>query len=139
MENVSEAHAKTCRDLQQLLADQRKTGDKWKEESNSIKSHYESALNDTRAQLTRMTTRCEDLEEQINRIQLQKRELLHAMTEEKKNTSRNFQLLQHAEAKADAATRQIQHLLLRENEILQDKKNLGKFPSRKLIVRARIG
>ncbi len=29
LENVSEAHSKTCRDMQQLLADQRRMGEKW--------------------------------------------------------------------------------------------------------------
>lgn len=87
-------------------------------------SHYETALADTRAQLIRLQARCEELEDQLGKMQLSKRDLLTSLTEEKRNTARHFALLQNAEAKAEANSRQVQHLLAREAEVTEEKKKL---------------
>jgi hypothetical protein len=101
-------------------------------------SHYETALTDTRAQLIRLQTRCEELEDQLGKMQLSKRDLLTGITEEKRNTARHFALLQNAEAKAEANARQIQHLLVREQEAMEEKKKLERELDRIHLERERV-
>ncbi|KAI8803195.1 hypothetical protein BJ742DRAFT_909104 [Cladochytrium replicatum] len=124
LETVSEAHARTCREYQQLLSDQRRMSDRWKEESKRITSHYETALCDLRAQVSRLQARIADQESDRARLAVQKTELSQALAEEKRAGARLHAAVQNAEMRAQAGTRQIQQLINTEKDLLGEKKHL---------------
>jgi chromosome segregation ATPase len=111
-------HAKTCEEMHQLLTIQRATAEKWGNESKSIQSHYEARITDARDTISRLTSRTTDLETQIEKIDLQRREALTALATEKSSSTRMFSRLATAEQKSDACARQVQALLKREGELV---------------------
>ena len=62
LENVNEAHSNTQRDMQRLMASQSLLSEKWKDESDQIKHHYEKLMSKLKLEIIQYQSRTEELE-----------------------------------------------------------------------------
>eukprot|EP00842_Homolaphlyctis_polyrhiza_P003099 jgi/Hompol1/3790/HPOL_001678-RA len=138
LENVTEAHSKTCREMQQLLSDQRRLGDKWKEESLRMTEHSENALAHARAQLAQFQAKISDLETQLQRASAKHRDLMDQVSHEKREQSVLHSRCLNAENRIDALGRQIGILVAKEAEMLQERKRLQRDLDRAVMEKDRL-
>ncbi|KAI8818064.1 uncharacterized protein EV422DRAFT_204359 [Fimicolochytrium jonesii] len=126
LENVTEAHARTCRDIQQLLVDQKRMAEKWKQETTHQALQHEHLIEDLRTQLHRCTTRIEELESQLLAIESRRNDLVARLQEEKQQHTRVGTRCQAAEARVEALLRQVSGLAAKEVELVEDRKRMQK-------------
>ncbi|KAI9197357.1 uncharacterized protein BJ171DRAFT_223053 [Polychytrium aggregatum] len=124
LETVTEAHARTCRELQQLLSEQRRMAERWKDESTQMASHYEALLTDSKTQTQRYIQRVEELEALNERLSVTKKELLAQVTDEKKSHARIQGLLYNLESKNETVVKQLHELMEREKDWAEEKRRL---------------
>ncbi|KAJ3290894.1 hypothetical protein HK104_006456 [Borealophlyctis nickersoniae] len=124
LEHVGEAHSRTCRELQQLLSEQRQMGERWKEESAHLTSRHTHAVTDLREQLSRSAQRIEELESQILRAEARRKEVLMQLMEEKRDAARVEARCRDAESVMEGLKRQVSAAAVREREVGEEKKQL---------------
>jgi len=138
LENATESYSKVSQEYQQLLSEQRKMSDKWKVESQDISDHYEVIISDLRAQIKRAATKIEELTEQQSKVALLKNELMNQVNEEKKEQTKLHHLLKSSDERADNFEKKIKELLIKQNEIIQEKKQLQREFDRVIIEKERL-
>ncbi|KAJ2996565.1 hypothetical protein HDV02_006398 [Globomyces sp. JEL0801] len=126
LENVTEAHSTTCREMQRLLATQRTMGDKWKDESQHIRSHYENVISKMKVEISHYHERIQELEHQIQKHYHQRKELIDQTTNEKRQYSQLHEKYLVMEKSNETLSRQVQTLISKETEMIEDRKRLSK-------------
>lgn len=121
---INEAHSRTCRDMQNLLNEQRRTGDRWKQDTTNLTGTYERSISELRYQLSLANNKINELNNQVVKMNAIKTDLTSQVAEEKKASARLQVMLQNADDRAEASLKQIQVLLGKENEVLEEKKRL---------------
>ncbi|KAI8920207.1 hypothetical protein DFJ77DRAFT_233483 [Powellomyces hirtus] len=124
LETVTESHTRTCRDIQQVLSDQKRASDKWAQDHEQLTHHYEHSLNDLRSQIGRAAARAEDLESQCANARNRIKELMGQLGEEKRNTARAVARCQNAEMRMEGLGRQIASVTSKEAELVEERKRL---------------
>ena len=124
LEIVSEAHARTCNELQQLLADQRRLSEKFKQESSQMQSHYETLVKKARDDIHQHKDRIAQLEQQLLMAQAQRKDLLDQVNHERKEKSMIHSKLIHADHRIEALARQINLLITKEAEMIDKSRKL---------------
>jgi len=138
LEHATESYSKVSQEYQQLLTEQRKMSDKWKMESQDISDHYEVIITDLRSQIKRAATKIEELTEQQSKVAILKNELLNQVNEEKKEQSKLHHLLKSADERTETFEKKVKELLLKQNEIIQEKKQLQRAYDRVIIEKERL-
>lgn len=128
LENVSESHASTSRDMQKLLGSQRLIGEKWRDESEQIKSHYEQMVNKLKVNLGQFQERINELETIIMKNTAQRRDLIDQVTIEKRQYTQVYEKCLGAQKQNEALGRQIATLLTRETDMVEERKQMGTLP-----------
>ncbi|ORX51380.1 hypothetical protein BCR36DRAFT_446305 [Piromyces finnis] len=124
LEHATESYSKVSQEYQQLLSEQRKMSDKWKMESQDISDHYEVIITDLRSQIKRAASKIEELTDQQSKVAILKNELISQVNEEKKEQIKLHHLLKTADERAESYEKKIKELLIKQNEIIQEKKQL---------------
>ncbi|KAJ1569076.1 hypothetical protein HK096_004301, partial [Nowakowskiella sp. JEL0078] len=137
LEHLSDAHARTCREMQQLLTEQRRTGDRWKDDSKKMTSDYESVISELKSSIVKANSKIETLEESLVRSNAQRTDAIQQVSEEKKVASRLHTLLQAVESRSESVNKQIQLLLVKENEWISEKKHLQRDLDRLVLEKER--
>ncbi|KAL2915100.1 hypothetical protein HK105_205424 [Polyrhizophydium stewartii] len=138
LEHVTEAHSKICRDMQQLLADQRRLGEKWKDESARMTEHYESALAHSRAQIAQFQTKVNDLEAQLQKASARHRDLMEQIAHEKREQSGMHARCLNAESRIESLGRQVGLLVGKEAEMIEERKRLQREVDRLTMEKERL-
>jgi chromosome segregation ATPase len=138
LENATNSYSKVSLEYQQLLSEQRKMSDKWKMESQEISDHYEVIITDLRSQIKRAATKIDELTQQQSKVAILKNELLSQVNEEKKEQSKLQILLKSADERAETFEQKIKELLIKQNEIIQEKKQLQRAFDRVIIEKERL-
>jgi chromosome segregation ATPase len=126
LENVTEAHASTCRDMQSLLSSQRLMSEKWKDESEGIKDHYEHLIKKLKKEMVEHQERVKELERLIQKSAAQRKELIDQVTVEKRQFAQLFDKHVLLEKQNESLSRQISALLSKEVDMIEEKKRMGK-------------
>ncbi|KAJ3362890.1 hypothetical protein HDU91_003199 [Kappamyces sp. JEL0680] len=126
LESVSEAHATTCRDMQQLLASQRAMGEKWKDESEHIRDHYEKLIAKLKKELGQFQSRVGELETLVQKSTIHRRDLMDQVAKEKHLVSQWQEKHLAVQKQNDALHKQVSALLEKEVEMLNERKKLGR-------------
>lgn len=134
LEIVSEAHSRTCHEMQQLLSDQRRLSEKWlnlnntrKEESVQMKDHYEQVVSKTKSDMEQYRIRIGELDIQITKSTAQRKEMVEQVTNEKKEKGVLHARYINAEQRVDRLSRQIGILVSKETEMIENIKRLRKL------------
>jgi chromosome segregation ATPase len=135
LENLSESHSGVHRDMQKLLSTQRVMSEKWKEESQVIKDHYEQILVKTKFELQQYQNRLGESECIIKKLSAQKRELNDQMGIEKRHFGELHERFMNLESQNATLKRQVSQLIAKEVEIIEEKKNVCRQLDRLLIER----
>jgi len=138
LEHATESYSKVSQEYQQLLSEQRKMSDKWKMESQDISDHYEVIISDLRSQIKRAATKIEELTEQQSKVAILKNELMNQVNEEKKEQTKLHHLLKSSDERAENFEKKIKELLIKQNEIMQEKKQLQREFDRVIIEKERL-
>ncbi|KAJ3183732.1 hypothetical protein HDU85_002161 [Gaertneriomyces sp. JEL0708] len=138
LENVTEAHSRTCRDVQQLLSEHKRVSDKSKHEAAQAAAHYEHQVEELRLQVSRGTARTDDLNAQLVSAETRRKELLASLMEEKRAHARLQSRCQSAEAKAETLARQLATISSREMELGEEKRRLQRDLDRLQLDRERL-
>ncbi|TPX37315.1 hypothetical protein SeLEV6574_g07928 [Synchytrium endobioticum] len=138
LQSTSDAHAKACKELQELLCEQRRTGERWKDESARLAASYTSALHDVQTRLARSEERAVEAQEscavQASRI----RDLTAQVTEDRKVVARLQQTLRDADARAADKERGIRDLQRKCLDAAEERKRLQRELDRALLERERM-
>jgi chromosome segregation ATPase len=121
---VSEAHARTSHEMQQLLSDQRRLSEKWKEESMQLKDRYENIIAKARSEVEEHRTRINDLELEVHKMTAQRREIIDQITIEKKEKGVLHARYADAEQRVERLSRQVGILVSKESEMIEHSKKL---------------
>ncbi|KAJ3262724.1 hypothetical protein HDU77_000166 [Chytriomyces hyalinus] len=135
---VSASHSKTCQELQHLIATQHDLSTRWKSESASLVSRYESVVSDLRAQLTRYQEKMKEMEVEIGDVAQLRKEAVLEVEAEQRNTQKAKLLLRAAEDKCDSLGRRIEALMKNEHDVLSEKKHLQRQLDRMHMERERL-
>jgi len=138
LENATDSYSKVSQEYQQLLSEQRKMSDKWKMESQDISDHYEVIIADLRTQIQRAASKIEQMTEQQSKVAVLKNELLSQVNEEKKEQTKLHLLLKTADERAENFEKKIKELLIKQNEIIQEKKQLQREFDRVILEKERL-
>jgi len=115
---------KSEQEMDQLLSTQQKMAMSWKDEAKAMADNYEKLIHDLKNQLDKTTQRYEETNAGLVRSNVLKEELSQQLTQEKQMQARLHQMVKAAESKAQESARQVQDLLVREQELLNEKKYL---------------
>ncbi|KAJ3255561.1 hypothetical protein HK103_006197 [Boothiomyces macroporosus] len=124
LDNVSNEHAKTCRDMQRLISTQRCMSDKWKEEANNIREHYEQTISKINHQLAQSGARINELESIIQKNNAQRRDLIDQVTIEKRQFGQLHDKYLYLEKQNEETERQLGVLVAKEAEMIEERKKL---------------
>ncbi|KAL5040282.1 hypothetical protein BDV3_006600 [Batrachochytrium dendrobatidis] len=124
LEQVTEAHSKTCRDMQALLSDQRRLGDKWKEESSRITEQYEISLSHLRNQIVQHQAKITELEVKLHKANAQHRDLMDQISHEKRELGVLHSRCINSEGRVESLSRQVGVLVGKEAELIEDRRRL---------------
>ncbi|KAI8923688.1 hypothetical protein BC831DRAFT_514016 [Entophlyctis helioformis] len=138
LDNVTEAHSRTCREMQQLLTDQRRLGDKWRDESKRMTEHYENAMAHLRSQVAQHQTKIAELETQIQRAGARHRDLMEQIGVEKREHTALHARCVNAESRVESLGRQIGTLVGKEAELLEERKRLQRDLDRAVMEKERL-
>ncbi|KAJ3323817.1 hypothetical protein HDV06_001187 [Boothiomyces sp. JEL0866] len=126
LDNVSNEHAKTCRDLQKLLSTQRCMSEKWKDEANSMREHYEQTIAKINHQLAQSSSRINELEAIIQKNNAQRRDLIDQITIEKRQFGHLHDKYLTLEKQVEETERQLGFMVAKEAEMIEERKKLCK-------------
>ncbi|KAJ3007112.1 hypothetical protein HKX48_009309 [Thoreauomyces humboldtii] len=137
LETVSESHARTCRDIQQLLSDQKRLHDKWKQDQIHSTTTHAHALSDLRSQLAHAAARIDDLTSQMSRLDAHRKELLGQLGEEKRGSARMATRLASADQRVEQLGRALAGLKVKEGEWVDERNRLQRDLDRARLDRER--
>ena len=126
--NVEEAHSTTQRDMQRLMASQSILGEKWRDESDQIKHHYEQLISKLKLEMNQYQVRISELEGALQKSATTRKVLMDQVTAEKKQYSQLHEACVQLKKEVESKTRDITNLLAKEVELLEARKKLGKNP-----------
>ncbi|KAJ3019800.1 UNVERIFIED_CONTAM: hypothetical protein HDU68_010500 [Siphonaria sp. JEL0065] len=135
---VTAAHSKTCQELQHTISNQHDVAARWKSESNSLVTRYESVITELRGQIARCQERIKELETEIQDSAQSRKELALEVEAERRNTQKSKLLLRSTEDKCDSLTRKIDVLLKNEHDAVVEKKHLQRQIDRMHMERERL-
>lgn len=125
LESLSESHGAATRDLQRYISNQRSMGDKWKEESDEIKSHYEQIIKKLKLELGQYEKRVGELEKIVQKGSSQRKELFDQVTNEKKNFAMLHEKCVSLKKENEGLGREVAALLAKEVDLLEERKKIG--------------
>jgi hypothetical protein len=123
----NEIRLKLNKEMQSLLADQQRATNQWKEESRAMSKKYEQLVNELQNQLNQQRTAFEQLREKYARLEALKDDIQSQLSDKHNEETRILQQLKTSDSKNLIATRQIQELIKREHELIDEKKQLRKL------------
>lgn len=97
-----------------------------KEESKKTVENYEELMEEARKQLVASQRKIDQLNEKCIELSTVKEDLMSELTTEKRNQSKLHLLVRNAETRAQTSALQVQDLLARERQVLNEKKDLRK-------------
>jgi chromosome segregation ATPase len=100
-----------------------------KEESKRAADNYEHLLEEARQKLAAAQSKIDVLNEKCIQLATLKDDLTDELNEERKNHSKLHSLIKGAEQRAQNSARQIQDMLGRERELLNERKDFRKCSS----------
>jgi chromosome segregation ATPase len=131
IEIISEAHSRTSNDMHQLLGSQRRLSDKWyiyiymrKDESVELRFRYEKIIEKTKQDVEHYKVRNIELEQQIGKGSLQRKEIIEQISIEKKEKALFHLKYNQAEQRVNKLTGQISSLVLKETKMVENIKHL---------------
>ena len=119
-ENIRESNT----ELQKLWAAQQKNNAHWREESKELATKFETLVSELKNEVSRLKIRNRELAEKLNKAGKQEEEMEQAKADSRIIQSKMKRLLKEAEDRVDVCTNQINSLLAKEKELLQDRKRL---------------
>lgn len=123
--NVEEAHSTTRRDMQRLMASQSQLGERWRDESDQIKHHYEQLISKLKLEMNQYQVRIGELEGAIQKGATQRKVLIDQVTAEKKHSSQLHDACVQMKKELESKTGDITKLLAKEVDLLEARKKLG--------------
>ena len=124
VEILSETNLRTSSEIQQLLQEQKQTAEKWKSETVQMQSHYQDLITKNKITLDQYKSRISELELHVHKGNHQKRELFDQITQEKKEFISMNSKIQILESRNEQSSRQIQILVAKEAELIEQNKYL---------------
>jgi uncharacterized phage infection (PIP) family protein YhgE len=134
LENVNDAHSNTQRDMQRLMISQSLLSEKWRDESDQIKHHYDKIISKLKSEISQYQVRIGELEGAIQNGATQRKILLNQVTTEKKQYNKLHEACSQLKKESEAKSREISTILEREVEILEERKKLGTLMFHILII-----
>ena len=128
----AESNTAAQNDMQRLLTSQQFLGDKWKQESNQFKVHYEQIIKKLQNELNQYRTRISEMDSKYQNSRNQIRDMMQQMAKEKQLYSQLHDHFVAAKEQMSQASRQISQLAAKEAELVQQKKTLCKFVTNKV-------
>jgi predicted nucleic acid-binding Zn-ribbon protein len=125
LETTTESESTLSRDLQRLISNQRVMSEKWKDESEQIKSHYEQVNLKLKDQIAQFQTHIHELELKIQKNGAVRKDLIDQVTNEKKQYKQLYQNYMTIKKQKDGLTRQISACLQKENELIEERKKIS--------------
>ncbi|KAH9256572.1 hypothetical protein BASA81_005264 [Batrachochytrium salamandrivorans] len=138
LKHATEAHSKVCREMQQLLNDQRRLGDKWKDESVRITENYEKSLTHLRGQMAQYQSKISNLETQLHKAAARHQDQQGQIAHEKREHNVLYLRCTNAESRIESLGRQVGVLVGKEAELIEDRRRLQRDLDRANIERDRM-
>ncbi|XP_065828624.1 sodium channel and clathrin linker 1-like isoform X2 [Oscarella lobularis] len=124
LEGSGEAHRQTSQELRHLLSAQQRIGAKWREESRALASKFEKTVAEMKDEIARHRRRSEVLSYELNTVKGEKEEYERRTVELSNAQTRLKRIVAEVEGRASAASRQVNELLSRERQLLEERKIL---------------
>ncbi|TPX32167.1 hypothetical protein SmJEL517_g04678 [Synchytrium microbalum] len=137
LQHTSESHSKTCKELQELLSEQRRTGERWKDESARLSTQYSSALQELQSRLAKSEARLNESDEMCAAHASRIRDLTAQITEDRKLIARLQQTLRDSDSKVAEKDRSIRDLQRRCLDAAEERKRLQRELDRTTLERDR--
>ena len=126
LDTTTESELSLSRDMQRLLSNQRVMSEKWKDESEQIRSHYEHLNTKLKDQITQFQQRIQELEQTISKNSATRKDLINQVTAEKKQYKQLHYNYLIVKKQKEGLSRQISACLLKENDLIEERKKLSK-------------
>lgn len=126
IKSTENLNRQTINDLREMLTAQQRVGNKWRDESRIMSQKFEASINELKQESARMERKHDEVVKRLiieqERSDTFEQELMTSRASQEKLQ----RMVADAEARADAASTQVQTLLNRERQLLHERKELNR-------------
>ncbi|XP_046852009.1 sodium channel and clathrin linker 1-like [Xenia sp. Carnegie-2017] len=126
LRNVEEMNTQSVNELREMLSAQQKMGYKWKEESQVLSKKFEDTVSSLRNEITKQNKRNDVVTHELLEAKRHSKQIEDDLLSTQVQLQKAQSIAVDAESRAEAASKQVETLLNRERQLLDDRKILHK-------------
>ena len=126
LRSVEEMNAQSVNELREMLTTQQRMGFKWKEESQVLSKKFEENVASLRNEISKQNKRNDLTNRELVEAKRKSKQMEEKLLSTKALLEKAQSIAADAETRAEVASKQVETLLSRERQLLQDRKKLHK-------------